>query len=696
MSRSLAARIALSFLILAAALGIAVSIGGGNPLRLAASIPLSVYIGIVFCLLLNLIAGAARFSFIASQISGAIGLRESLAIVSAGSLGGAFFSLPGQVVARSATMARRRQHSFASAVIVTTYEKVSAAIASALGAFVGGYLVFGYIGIDWNTAAPMVKTGVVGLVAAVLGVALSGLMRSIVPKITIKAASVFALALLCSVAVQIPTMGAYMLAAHSLAPHTPLIALLGASLIVMFAASVPISFAGWGVRELSAVAALGAVGVEPTQAVLAAMIIGAASMLTAGAFAALTVPHHSGGRSATDNNANAHKLGSMLGVAVPVLAAIAVPFQVYLPLSSSAVNVNLADPLAIVGASLFVLRHVSRQQWPKWRHCLTALAFAAATAALTISLLIGFARFGVTGWALMNRYVGWFILLAYVFTGSLAVIERGEDGARIVVQAFIGSVAAVALCEIALVIIGSFHYISNNVLHFPMVGMAQNRNAFAFQLLIALAVGGGFRLYEMRRFAVAMLIIATALVLSLSRSGLMALAALVVTCTWITGNIRILVVAGASLAVGLVVFVAFVDAPLLVQFTFDPRNTSERMTTIMGGLRLFSENPFFGAGLGAFKNQGISSSDGEALVIHSTYVWLLAETGIFGLLAFLLPAVGLAITEMRHTKANVAAATILLCLGVAAIMAGPADMLYQRTFWFMLGASIALPKPSVR
>ncbi len=54
-------------------------------------------------------------------------------------------------------------------------------------------------------------------------------------------------------------------------------------------------------------------------------------------------------------------------------------------------------------------------------------------------------------------------------------------------------------------------------------------------------------------------------------------------------------------------------------------STDERLLTIAGGLKLFVENPLFGAGLGAFSLQTLATH-GKPLVIHSTALWLLAET----------------------------------------------------------------------
>jgi O-antigen ligase len=117
-------------------------------------------------------------------------------------------------------------------------------------------------------------------------------------------------------------------------------------------------------------------------------------------------------------------------------------------------------------------------------------------------------------------------------------------------------------------------------------------------------------------------------------------------------------------------------------------NTNERLLTIFGGLQLFLDHPIFGAGLGAFKNQLIMGFSGP-LVIHSTYVWFLAELGMVGLLTFAVPSLFILITEWRRRSPDSAGKLIVLSIVGFAIMMLPADMLYQRTFWLLIGAALA-------
>jgi hypothetical protein len=286
-------------------------------------------------------------------------------------------------------------------------------------------------------------------------------------------------------------MMAYVLASHALSPQTPIAGLVATSAIVMFAASVPISLAGWGVREMSAVVALGAIGVAPQAAFLAAVIVGAGSMLAMVTVAAIALPGSILNVTKTENYAASQHIDYARGLVwvVPIATAILVFFQVYVPIGSGTLlNVNLADPLAILGGVLFVLMHWQKRQLPQWRYRYFNAAIVAASLVLTLSLFIGAARFGWTDWAVVNRYWGWYILLAYAGCGALITKDSGAEGLRILLLTFAGAGAAIAVLEIVLLALNHLGLqLTLPLTPFALDGFSLNHNFFAFQLLMALA-----------------------------------------------------------------------------------------------------------------------------------------------------------------------------------------------------------------
>lgn len=135
----------------------------------------------------------------------------------------------------------------------------------------------------------------------------------------------------------------------------------------------------------------------------------------------------------------------------------------------------------------------------------------------------------------------------------------------------------------------------------------------------------------------------------------------------------------------------FVDLTI-PNFVPEAASTHERWMTIVGGVKLFISHPVFGVGLGAFRNEIVLTTDGIPLVIHSTPVWLLAEMGIAGFAVFTGPALYIFRSEWRHARKDKASALIVLCFVAFAVMSGHGDIFYQRTFWLLAGASLAIPR----
>ena len=659
-------------------------------------------VGVFGVLLLNIFAAALRLKIITGDVGSPLNFRQSLATISCGSLAGAaFFQIAGQLMARGIIMGRSGIP-FASVVVVTAYERIVAAVVSGLLALIGAYFIFGHVALDLYAGGDQLVKIVGGLLAAtIVGAALghgSLTARAIAPfmkpRVAAQALRIVGLSLL----VQLPMMAAYITVARAISPETPIAEIAAASTIVMFAASVPISLAGWGVREMSAIFALGAIGVEASNALVAAIVVGAGSLL---AMAVTAVFSLRGVPTESQTKTPVHRpidYAGMLTTALPLTAATLVLFQIYIPMPSGALlNVNLADPIAILSGSLFLLAIVRLGRLPTWRFPQFNAAIAAATLVLTASLIFGATAFGWTQWALVNRFFGWFVLLAFAMTGALFVKQLGEHGLRIFLLTFAGATVAVAATEILLSLLTSCGF-NLPVAAFDIQGFALNHNFFAFQMLMALSAtivaASGFALR-----VTLLAILVAGLWFCGSRSGWITLPVFFGASIFMrAARVREIVIAtlyAAAVAMIPVVATKLMEAhgglPALLPIE---ENTAERMSSILGGLRLFTDHPMFGAGLGAFRNQMIFVSSDQPLLIHSTAVWLLAETGMVGFLIFAIPACCLLFSEIRCAHPDISSKLIVLSLVVFGLMSAPADMLYQRTFWLLIGAALALPNES--
>jgi hypothetical protein len=144
-----------------------------------------------------------------------------------------------------------------------------------------------------------------------------------------------------------------------LAPNIGFAPLAAASLVVMFTASLPISLGGWGIREMSAVVALQAIGLSSASALLLALLIGVLSVVVVAAAAGLLLLPRSMPASSTEAAiAPAFDYAVVLDWLVPIAAATAVYFQIFVPYAVT--QHQSRDPLALIGARVTLCHFMAR------------------------------------------------------------------------------------------------------------------------------------------------------------------------------------------------------------------------------------------------------------------------------------------------------------------------------------------------
>lgn len=151
-----------------------------------------------------------------------------------------------------------------------------------------------------------------------------------------------------------------------------------------------------------------------------------------------------------------------------------------------------------------------------------------------------------------------------------------------------------------------------------------------------------------------------------------------------------LAVIGTLLVAELVVYFT-VLSPSSLELAARVPQVEARISITAEAVRSFSSCPLRGIGLGVF--QSLPGSGGA--IVHSTYFWLLAETGAPGLI-LLLSMVGLIWWQYRRSLqmsgAEARAPAIAIFAVVVAwlgLMVG-IEALYQRHFWFLAGLLGAL------
>lgn len=632
-----------------------------------------------FAIIISSMLAAMRLQLIAAGYGYKLSAREAIATLSLGQIGGLlFFQIFGQVAARSSYLGRRSVP-FAGTVLITTQERIAAALVSLALAMAGATYLFSHLSFDLTKATDLLEALAGVLVASSAPIIiwrreLAAYLSTITRGDLIRVAQSIGI----SLAVQLAMMAAYISAARAFGSYISIAELSAASALVMFAASIPISFAGWGVREMSAVVALGAIGMTDDRAVCVALSVGIISIVAAGFLAAISARAVEEGATVVQPpTTNSVKPEAVLAGLLPVAVALLMFFQMHIPTSKNVVNMNLADPFAIVAG--FMLLFSAWKSPLVWRLSGLNIHIIVCSVAMLCALLIGASRVGWSEWAIANKFLGWFILLAFGAAGAM--------GARIDLDRILGTVVAVGAIIIVIELVSVLASAAGFTKKFFLDGFAQNVNAFSFQCLMVLAVA--IARGQRKRLVIALAM--AAILIGGSRAAIgSALVVLVTAVVFIPGIWRRIIDA-AILAAAVVYFVEISGGMAAGQISLlADRSASdvEHYGTISAGLRMFLDNPIFGAGLGAFIAEWPAK---YKLVVHSTPVWLLAEFGIVGAAVFFIPIVRIAFGELKRFRRDDSAGNLLiLIIAGFASMSCFHELFNQRTFWFLLGTGLAV------
>jgi hypothetical protein len=699
-------RIVLSAVLLSAAIGYVFALGDWTSLRGALShLSYGALLGPCLLIVGGAVLASLRLKLIAKDLGYSLHFRDAAAAHGLGQLLGAlFFQIVGQVVARGAYLSRRNVP-VSGTIVATAYERALAAAISLALAACGAIYLFGRISFDQGRGGILAIKLIVGVIASGLGAALLSWGHRVlayVPRIAKHMVFATVRNLALSLVIQLAMVGAYTFLARSIVPDIPTMNLVAASTLVMLAASLPISLAGWGMREMSAILALKTIGVSTGAALAIALVIGFISILVAAAITLVTVgAHWPTTKPAKAVNFIHIDYGMLLDYVMPLAAASAILIQAFLPLKSGFISVNLADPLAIIGGCLFVIHHVGKR-WPHWRLPKLENYVLAATAVFAASFLYGTTQFGWTDWAFVNKFLGWFMLLAYGACGALVVNQAKRDGLQLLLRTYAASaLSIVVLSVIAITLARCGLTYLNAFAAIPLEGFSANRNAFAFQLLLAICAVLAVRWPKTQWWLGALV---AGMLFAGSRAGLVALPVVAAMAFYLRVLTLRTAVAACALAAGLFVFVDF--GPKLFWNLFSlvtgspptevigiatqavTIDDTPRVKSLVLGWAMFASHPIFGAGLGAFFQQQIEA--GNQLVIHSTPLWLLAETGIVGFAIVATPLFRVFFREIRdadpHDHAGIALILTITAFGVEANFH---EIMYQRAFWLLFGAALA-------
>ena len=191
-------------------------------------------------------------------------------------------------------------------------------------------------------------------------------------------------------------------------------------------------------------------------------------------------------------------------------------------------------------------------------------------------------------------------------------------------------------------------------------GILENPNDLATNIAISFPLGVAFMLrsrgLKKAAWALALGFMAVGVVLTYSRSGLLALIISIIVCVWEYGikgkRVYMVAVAACALLVGVGIVIssrhyrARVESIVLgnIEGSGDKGSLEARKTLLKKSITVALKHPFFGVGPGCF-----ILVDKGWVVAHNTYTELAAEAGIPALILFLM-AIGAAFKNISRVR----------------------------------------------
>jgi|CXWL01.1.fsa_nt_gi uncharacterized membrane protein YbhN (UPF0104 family) len=709
--------------------------GTENVLQRLVSFSPEALAGILVLLIANLFQVTFRLWRVLAHFGFPLSWNVAFRASVSGHVAGLFvMSLFGQVLGRQAVL---RKYGVRPVVIasLSAYERVLLALISGVLAVFGVTFLLGpSVVADFFRLMPFSEIAIVAVGGVVLSIWLG---RSRFEKrfaARIRSWSAFS-CLLESAGItlisQFLMLGSFVVGIQAIHPGIDIMPLFAAAAVISFAASIPLTVNGWGIREMTSVYMLGWLGISAADAVAVSVLIGLCSTLVivaASPFALKkTTDADSGVGESLPIIEPAHEVEKASAWILAMATAVLVFFQAHaeLPGSLGPINLNMADPFAILALAAVSIHALSVRRLPVWRAQNFNVILVLISTVLLMAFLRGLPEIGVTQWALAGRVFGWLVLLGYISAGYLMVAYAGAHGLRRLSETMIATGVAVVVLQIILRLLVQWGWIADIRLTLRFEGYAANRNAFVFQMLVCLALVLAYSSVRARHrtirsaaplisnsvvgklpsqlFPLLLGLVLLGLILSGSRAGLL-VGAVILLAAWI-GRLAerrviawgllyavvcwgVILISGTTLS-GTTLSGTTLSGVTQSEISSDP-SIQEHWESMTRALDLWMQSPILGAGLGVF----IEKSPlwfRYPLVIHSTPLWILAEFGIVGAAVFGWAFFDLVRSVFKfHTTQPACRALGILLLGFAGFCLVH-EIFYQRIFWLVLGATLAYP-----
>tara|TARA_R110000751_G_C13776484_1_gene480627 strand:- start:108 stop:2297 length:2190 start_codon:yes stop_codon:yes gene_type:complete len=678
------------------------------------------FISLVF-VFLNQFLSSIRFKVFLRMFGQELDLRRAHAVNVYSILAGmAFFNFFGQSVSR--TVLVKGIADTESSVLVTALERVFSLAILVIASMSAAFFVLGRISFDYAPGL-MLLSMFLFVIMSLAGVYLFFLTKSQKNELRLVFSSGFGRGFITIIFI-IMLMHSFMLGAYialivGMAGLDVLTAkAVFAALLTMLGASFPISFGGWGVREVSAGFAFRTANISSALGVGAGIGVGLLTIISLALNFFIIwvlnffIPQNDEKFARKRSNSGySRRLILFLGWVVAPVVLVLMMVQLPVPISAGNLTVNLADPLAIVAGMTFVFVIIQRGAWrdiwfdPRVNWWLAGSAFV-----ILLSYFIGYLQFGYLAWALYNRLLGVGILFSYIVVGAFLTALWGEFGIRTAAKSVVSAVVVLFIFEYWLrLYFDSSVLVALNWSGPRWSGFLANPNSYAFFLLSILPLpflflgdrnSNGHRTWK---YAIVPGMIFAIIYLTASRAAFGAAAFFIFFFFYVDKKKTIF-----SLLFGLSCVLLLYGLTEVLTLIGDGHLMSvarskdfaivqnDRILSMVEGWRMFLAHPLFGAGLGAFYK---SQSDlalplaERALIIHNSFLWILAEAGLFGFIVIFGPPIIWGVRTFLNMKwrTDPYLCGFLLILANASIMGMAHELMYQRVFWLMLGIFLARP-----
>lgn len=416
-------------------------------------------------------------------------------------------------------------------------------------------------------------------------------------------------------------------------------------------------------------------------------------------------------------------------VAVFLCAFIGIAIQIQMSIGQSqdsiGLRVNLGD-LALPFAGILILGTLAFRKsiWPRWKIPLGLFWPIALSCLLCFAMWNGHHITGTwSQWAIVNKFVGWFVLMAYFCLGAWITTNFGETPIRIFLKIFLLTCTVVSIAHLIYLMLPEYGVIARHA-HYQHTGLMGNRNAMgfsmvaAFSLMIVYQAAGRLPIHpkiyygflallpllafynESRAFWIAIIVPIIGALALYRMKGFKALRTSLVVLA--LGLSAILTINHFDLLhrQSIAHYQAFAHESILGSSTLYAGDV-QRLRVLSDSLEFWKTHPVQGIGLGSFLHlQEQKYADNpqkiELGIIDSTPLWILTELGLIGIVVmggfyivsiYTMNRSGSGETDVATLRRGV----ILMLLGFAA-MSLFHELIYTRFIWFFLGLALAVSR----